>query len=764
MSENKHTSTSAGHGRHSGPHGGPGGAIGRPVEKAKDFKGTLKRLAGYLKPQFWKLTAVFLFAIFATAFTVFAPRISGDAINQLTDGFIAKRIVSGITEAQDSIIPMLKEQLEQIDSARAKAQEQAKAAARAALVERGASQEQIAAAEQQAAAAADKAFDENLAKSISQEQLEAMREIVSLPRVSDIPEANEKANVVEQFVTLAKEMPQTNSDNQSLQMSDDDLQKYLVYIRETNGAIPFDAIWKTLLFLLFIYLLSSQFSFLMQYVMSGVAQETVYSLRKDLNEKLTRLPLKYYDNHTTGDVLSRMTNDIDTISGTLQQSLTQLIQSVCQIIGYIIMMLLYSPILTLIVLCTLPLYIGVTMLIATHSQKYYKAQQKHLGALSGHTEEMFTGHVIVKAFGHEKDSIETFENINDDLYDAGWKAQFMSGIMYPLMNFVSNIGYVLVSVVGGIFVTKRMLNIGDITAFIQYSRSFSMPIIQTANIANIIQSTIACAERVFEVLDEEEEIPDPKDAITIENPKGNIRFEHVSFRYKESVPLMEDLNLDFKPGETVAIVGPTGAGKTTLVNLLMRFYEINQGKITFDGVDIRKIARGNLRTMFGMVLQDTWLFNGTIEENIAYAKENATHEQVVAAAKAAHADHFIRSLPDGYQTVLNEEASNISQGQKQLLTIARAILADPAVLILDEATSSVDTRTELLIQKAMNVLMRGRTNFVIAHRLSTIRDAHLILVMNHGSIIETGNHKELMAKKGFYADLYNSQFAGANLD
>jgi ATP-binding cassette, subfamily B, multidrug efflux pump len=764
MSENKHTSTSAGHGRHSGPHGGPGGAIGRPVEKAKDFKGTLKRLAGYLKPQFWKLTAVFLFAIFATAFTVFAPRISGDAINQLTDGFIAKRIVSGITEAQDSIIPMLKEQLEQIDSARAKAQEQAKAAARAALVERGASQEQIAAAEQQAAAAADKAFDENLAKSISQEQLEAMREIVSLPRVSDIPEANEKANVVEQFVTLAKEMPQTNSDNQSLQMSDDDLQKYLVYIRETNGAIPFDAIWKTLLFLLFIYLLSSQFSFLMQYVMSGVAQETVYSLRKDLNEKLTRLPLKYYDNHTTGDVLSRMTNDIDTISGTLQQSLTQLIQSVCQIIGYIIMMLLYSPILTLIVLCTLPLYIGVTMLIATHSQKYYKAQQKHLGALSGHTEEMFTGHVIVKAFGHEKDSIETFENINDDLYDAGWKAQFMSGIMYPLMNFVSNIGYVLVSVVGGIFVTKRMLNIGDITAFIQYSRSFSMPIIQTANIANIIQSTIACAERVFEVLDEEEEIPDPKDAITIENPKGNIRFDHVSFRYKESVPLMEDLNLDFKPGETVAIVGPTGAGKTTLVNLLMRFYEINQGKITFDGVDIRKIARGNLRTMFGMVLQDTWLFNGTIEENIAYAKENATHEQVVAAAKAAHADHFIRSLPDGYQTVLNEEASNISQGQKQLLTIARAILADPAVLILDEATSSVDTRTELLIQKAMNVLMRGRTNFVIAHRLSTIRDAHLILVMNHGSIIETGNHNELMAKNGFYADLYNSQFAGANLD
>ncbi|WP_411678376.1 ABC transporter ATP-binding protein [Caproicibacter sp.] len=764
MSENRNNTNQAGRPGAMGHRGGPGGSIGRPVEKAKDFKGTLKRLVKYLKPHTFRLAAVVVFALFSTAFTVLAPRISGDAINQLTDGFIAKHMISEVTKAQDSVNKPLKAQLDQIDSARSHAENQAKAAARAALEQKGASQNQIAAAEQQAATAADKAFDAKISQSVTPQALSAMREIVSLPRISDIAGADEKADTINQFASLAKKLPQSGSSGQSFQLSDKDLQKYLGDIRETNGVIPFDAIAKTLLFLLFVYLLSSLFTFLMRYIMASVSQVTVYSLRKDLNDKLSRLPLKYYDGHTSGDILSRMTNDIDTVSSTLQQSMTQLIQSVCQILGYIIMMLLYSPILTLIVLCTLPLYIGVTMFIASHSQKYYKAQQKHLGTLSGHTEEMFTGHIIVKAFGRERESIETFEKVNDDLYNVGWKAQFMSGIMYPLMNFVSNIGYVLVSVVGGIFVTKSFLNIGDITAFIQYSRSFSMPIIQTANIANIIQSTIACAERVFEVLDEEEEIPDAEDAVKIEHPKGDIRFDHVKFSYTESVPLMEDMNLDFKQGETVAIVGPTGAGKTTLVNLLMRFYEVNGGAITFDGVNIRDIARGNLRTMFGMVLQDTWLFNGTIEENIAYGRENATHEQVIAAAKAAHADHFIRSLPEGYRTVLNEEASNISQGQKQLLTIARAILADPSVLILDEATSSVDTRTELLIQKAMGVLMHGRTNFVIAHRLSTIRDAHLILVMNHGTIIETGNHDELMKKNGFYADLYNSQFVGANLE
>ena len=771
-------------GRHGGFGGhGPGGTIGRPVEKAKDFRGTLRRLTGYLRPQLLKLVFVFIFALIATAFTVWAPKISGNAMNQMTDGFIAKEMVSKIAKAQDEAVAAIQPQLDKLDQAKSAAEAQAKAqadaAAKAAVDAQfstqpggtagnpvayqaalGQAESQF---ESQYKTATDTMFDQQMAQSVPADQLDAMRKLVALPSIRKITDADQKADTVQQFIDLAKKLPSAG-DQKMPSFKQSDLDKAIRDIRETNGKIPFDAIGKTLLFLLGIYLLSSLFTFVMQFMMSSVAQRTVYKLRRELNDKLARLPLSYFDGHTNGEILSRMTNDIDTISGTLQQSLTQLIQSVCQILGYVIMMLTYSPLLTLIVMATLPLYIGVTMIIAKHSQKYYAAQQKHLGELSGHTEEMFTGHKIVKAFGHEEDSVEAFEKMNDDLYAVGWKAQFMSGIMYPLMNFVSNVGYVLISVVGGIFVTRDILNIGDITAFIQYSRSFSMPIVQTANIANIIQSTIACAERVFEVLDEEEEIPDPEDAEIIDEPRGDIRFDHVRFRYKESEPLMEDMNLDFKKGETVAIVGPTGAGKTTLVNLLMRFYEINGGRITFDGVDIRDIARGNLRTMFGMVLQDTWLFNGTIEANIAYGRENATHEQVVAAARAAHADHFIRSLPDGYQTVLNEEASNISQGQKQLLTIARAILADPAVLILDEATSSVDTRTEVLIQKAMGVLMRGRTNFVIAHRLSTIRDAHLILVMNHGTIIESGNHRELMERNGFYADLYNSQFTGANLD
>ena len=387
-----------------------------------------------------------------------------------------------------------------------------------------------------------------------------------------------------------------------------------------------------------------------------------------------------------------------------------------------------------------------------------------MATLNGHVEEMFTGHKIVKAFRHEDKSIKQFNEINDRLYSVGWRAQFVSGLIFPLMSFVNNIGYVIVCMVGGVYVTKGYIKIGDVQAFIQYSRQFTMPIAQTANIANILQSTIACSERVFEVLDETEEIPERADAMSIEAPQGEVRFQNVKFGYKEGVTLMENMNIDVKPGETIAIVGPTGAGKTTLVNLLMRFYEINGGKITVDGVDIRDLKRGDLRTMFGMVLQDTWLFNGTIRENIAYGKEGATDEQIIQAAKAAHADHFIRALPHGYNTILNEEASNISQGEKQLLTIARAILADPAILILDEATSSVDTRTEVYIQKAMKELMKGRTSFVIAHRLSTIRDAEMILVMNNGTIIEMGNHKELLAKGGFYADLYNSQFTGAYVD
>jgi ATP-binding cassette, subfamily B, multidrug efflux pump len=532
----------------------------------------------------------------------------------------------------------------------------------------------------------------------------------------------------------------------------------------TVPSIDFVYIGTIILILVGLYIISAVFGFIQQYVMASVSQKTVFDLRRDLNDKLARLPLKYFDSRTHGEVMSRVTNDIDTIASSLQQSMTQLITSVCTIMGVIVMMLSISPMLTLITLVTLPVSFVVTAMIAKNSQKFFAAQQKELGKLNGHIEEMYTGHIIVKAFRYEKKSLAKFKDVNERLYHAGWKAQFVSGIIFPLMSFINNIGYVLVCVVGGIYATKRLIKLGDVQAFIQYSQQFTQPIAATANIANILQSTIACAERVFEVLDETEEIPDREDMKTLAAPRGEVRFEHVHFGYSEDKILMKDMNIDVREGQTIAIVGPTGAGKTTLVNLLMRFYEIGGGKITVDGADIRDLARSSLRTMFGMVLQDTWLFNGTIKENIAYGKEGATDEEIVEAARAAHADHFIRALPDGYNTILNEEASNISQGEKQLLTIARAILADPAILILDEATSSVDTRTEVYIRNAMARLMEGRTSFVIAHRLSTIRDAELILVMNNGSIIEMGNHKSLLEKGGFYADLYNSQFTGAYVE
>jgi len=486
-------------------------------------------------------------------------------------------------------------------------------------------------------------------------------------------------------------------------------------------------------------------------------------MRKDINAKLSRLPLKYFDGRTHGEILSRVTNDVDTVSSTLQQSITQLITAIVTLVGIVVMMLTISPMLTLIALVTLPLSFLATKVIARQSQKFFARQQKYLGQLSGQVEEMYTGHKIVKVFNYEKQSIAKFNKVNDQLYDAGWKAQFISGIIMPLMMAIGNLGYVFIAILGGIAVIRGKVTIGNIQAFIQYSREFSHPIVQTSNIANIIQSTIAAAERVFEVLDETEQIPDQKDLLHLDQPKGDVKFEHIKFGYSEEKILIEDMSIDVKKGQTIAIVGPIGAGKTTLVNLLMRFYEINDGKITVDGIDIRDMERGKLRSFFGMVLQDTWLFKGSIKENIAYGREKAKEEEILQAAQVAYADHFIRTLPDGYDTILNEEANNISQGQKQLLTIARAILADPAILILDEATSGVDTRTEIHIQKAMLALMEGRTSFVIAHRLSTIRDADLILVMNQGSIIEKGTHQELLKQDGFYADLYNSQFVGLNL-
>ena len=525
----------------------------------------------------------------------------------------------------------------------------------------------------------------------------------------------------------------------------------------TPSPIDFSYIWNIVVILIALYVLSAAFSYLQQFIMAGVSQKVVYDLRRDIDEKLARLPLKFFDSHTHGELLSRFTNDVDNISATLQQSITQVITSVTTVVGVLIMMLTISPILTLISIIVIPLSGILMMMVVKRSQKYFIGQQKKLGELNGHIEEMYTGHNVVKAFGHEKKAINEFDEVNEGLYDVGWRAQFLSGLVMPIINFIGNLGYVLVAVVGGVLVTKGRITVGDIQAFIQYNRQFTQPIAQVAQISNIIQSTVASAERVFELL-EEEVIPEPVNPVKAKADCGAVEFEHVKFGYREDRILINDMNIKAEPGQMVAIVGPTGAGKTTLVNLLLRFYELNGGRILVDDVDITEMNRADLRKKFGMVLQDTWLFNGTIRDNIAYGKKNATEEEIIAAAKAAHADHFIRVLPEGYDTILNEEVSNISQGQKQLLTIARALLADPEIMILDEATSSVDTRTELQIQNAMKTLMKGRTSFVIAHRLSTIREADVILVMKDGDVIETGNHETLMAQNGFYADLYNSQF------
>jgi len=607
-------------GRRIGVFGGGHRPLGMPVEKAKNFKGSLKRLISYLKPRQLQLILVFLAAIISTIFSIVTPKIMGQATTKLFEGLIMK----------------------------------------------------------------------------------------------------------------AKGIP--------------------------GAHVDFEYIWRIILSLGVLYLISACFSYLQQWIMAGVSEKTVAEMRQAVNEKLSRLPLKFFDARTHGEISSRVTNDLDNIGSTLQQSLTQLITAIVTLVGVIVMMLTISFWLTLTCLVTLPLIVITTKMIASRSQKFFVGQQKALGELNGHIEENYTGHQIVKAFGREAKAVLTFNEINEELYQFGWRAQFFSSILMPLMIFINNLGYVLICVIGGIFVIQKRIQIGDIQAFIQYSRQFTQPINQTANIANILQSTIASAERVFELLDETEEIPESINAQNFTLPVGEIHFEQVTFGYQTDHPLFENLNLAVKKGQTVAIVGPTGAGKTTLVNLLMRFYELDGGKITVDGTEITQVKRGDLREIFGMVLQDTWLFHDTIQANIAYGHEAATEAEIIQAAKAAHADHFIRTLPDGYQTVINEEGSNLSQGQKQLLTIARALLANPEILILDEATSSVDTRTEILIQQAMQTLMKNRTSFVIAHRLSTIRNADLILVMNQGKIIETGTHQTLLTQDGFYAELYNSQF------
>lgn len=529
-------------------------------------------------------------------------------------------------------------------------------------------------------------------------------------------------------------------------------------VSNSGGGIDFDAIFRTLTILASLYIISSIFSFIQTFITSDISQKVSYNLRKSISEKINKLPLNYYDRKTNGEVLSRVTNDIDAISQNLNQILSQMITSATTLIGVLIMMLSISVTMTLVSLIVIPLSLVMIMLVVKKSQKHFRAQQEYLGHTNGHIEEMYSGHNIMKAFNGEEKAIEEFDKLSDTLYNSAWKSQFLSGMMMPIMTFIGNLGYVIVAIMGGFLAIRNKIQVGDILAFIQYVRSFMQPIAQTAQIANVMQQTAAAAERVFEFLEEEEVVEDVKNPISTEGIEGAVEFDHVRFGYNEDKIIINDFSINIKPGQKVAIVGPTGAGKTTIVKLLMRFYELNGGKILIDGHDYRDFTRNDLRKIFGMVLQDTWLFNGSIMENIRYGRLDASDEEIIEAAKLAHAHHFIKTLADGYNMEINEEADNISQGQKQLLTIARAILSDPKILILDEATSSVDTRTEVLIQQAMENLMEGRTSFIIAHRLSTIKNADVILVMKDGDIVEQGTHEELLKSKGFYSELYNSQF------
>ena len=529
-----------------------------------------------------------------------------------------------------------------------------------------------------------------------------------------------------------------------------------------GSGMDFAKIGQILLLTLGLYLLSACCSFIQGLLMTGISQKTTYRLRKEISEKIHRMPMGYFDTKPVGEILSRVTNDVDTLGQSLNQSATQLITSATTIIGVLVMMLSISPLMTLVALLILPLSIGLLSLVMKHSQKYFRGQQKYLGNVNGQVEEVYSGHNIIKAFNKEQDVIREFNETNEHLYDSAWKSQFFSGMMMPVMQFVGNLGYVAVAILGGYLAIRDVIEVGDIQSFIQYVRNFTQPIQQVAQVANMLQSTAAASERVFEFLEEEEESQTVSDPVSVEGIQGNVEFEHVHFGYHPDKTIIKDFSAAVKAGQKIAIVGPTGAGKTTMIKLLMRFYDVNSGAIKVDGHDIRDFDRGELRKLFGMVLQDTWLFHGSIMENIRYGKLEASDDEVIQAAKAAHVHRFVQTLPGGYGMELNEEASNVSQGQKQLLTIARAILADPKILILDEATSSVDTRTEVLIQKAMDHLMEGRTSFIIAHRLSTIRDADLILVMREGDIAEQGTHEELLAKNGFYADLYNSQFESSD--
>lgn len=646
--------------------GGPMGGMGMPGEKAKDLKGSGKRLVGLLRPERARLVWVFVLGVLSVAAAVAGPKILGHGTNVIFEGLMGKMIATQLPAGVDPSTVSVDQIVEQL-------------------------------------------------RAQGQTQLADM--IGGLPGI-----------VVGQGVN-------------------------------------FDRLATILLVVLGIYALSSLFGWIQFRLTTQIVQDTARALRDQIEDKLTRLPLSYFDRQPRGELLSRVTNDIDNVAQTMQQTLSQLITSVLTVLGVMVMMFTISWELALVALVTVPVAMGIAGAIAKRSRPQFVAQWTHTGSLNAHIEEMFTGHALVTVFGRQRESAKVFEERNGKLYDASFKAQAISGVIQPALGFVANLNYLIVAVVGGLKVASGTMTLGDVQAFIQYSRQFSQPITQIAAMANLLQSGVASAERVFELLDAEEQSPDPVPAAKLAQPvKGRVEFEHVGFRYDEDKPLIDDLSLVAEPGHTIAIVGPTGAGKTTLVNLIMRFYEVGAGRIMLDGVDTRTLTRDELRSQIGMVLQDTWLYEGTIAENIAYGVDEATREQVVAAATATHVDRFVRTLPDGYDTKIDDEGGALSAGEKQLLTIARAFLADPTILILDEATSSVDTRTEVLVQHGMNALRQGRTSFVIAHRLSTIRDADLILVMEHGDIVEQGTHAELLAAHGAYARLYESQFAAAAVD
>ena len=651
--------------RQSGPMGGMGAG-----EKAKNFRGTMKKLAHYLAAFRWQLLAVVVLAVGSTIFAIVSPKILGEATNQIVKDYVSIKAYDTITK--------------------------------------------------------------------------------KLPADTKLPSGTTGGDIL-------NKLPNRSEIENKIPAGQLDTIRALDMTKKP--AFHFDAIGQIVLWLVGLYLLSATLRYLESWIMTSVTQKVTFQMRRDISLKINRLPLSYFDKQTYGEVLSRVTNDVDTISQTLNQSLSQIVSAVVMIAGIVAMMLSISWQMTVVALLVLPVSMGFVLLIAKKSQVQFTRQQTELGELNGHIEEMYAGHQVMRVFNGQARSLAKFTAINNQLHVSAWKSQFLSGLMWPIMNFVGNLGYVGVAVLGGWLAINGRLQVGDIQAFIQYMRQFNQPIEQTANIANVLQSTAAAAERVFEFIDEPEEAREGRDLVKLEKVKGGVEFDNVTFGYNPDEPVIKGLSARVKPGQRVAIVGPTGAGKTTLVNLLMRFYEINSGAIKIDGVDIRQMKRSDVRQMFGMVLQDTWLFSGTIRDNLRYGRSDANDDELIATAKEAHVDHFVRSLPGGYDMVLDEEATNISQGEKQLLTIARAMLAKTPMLILDEATSSVDTRTEVLIQKAMDKLMQGKTSFVIAHRLSTIRDANLILIVHDGNIIEQGKHDKLLQQNGFYAELYNSQFA-----